>query len=37
MDPLAKIVQGFQPIMPPYNFLSEQDIADLIAYIKSLQ
>ena len=40
LDPNAKIVDGFAPnLMPPAfgNILSEQDIDDLIAYIKSLQ
>jgi cytochrome c oxidase subunit 2 len=36
-DPLAKLVEGFQPIMPTtYGFTDEQ-IADLIAYIKTLK
>lgn len=36
-DPNAKIVQGFPPVMPPFAYLSDQDIADLIAYIKTLE
>ena len=35
-DPNSQIVQGFPPAMPPFAYLSDQDIADLIAYIKSL-
>jgi cytochrome c oxidase subunit 2 len=37
VDPASQIVKGFPPAMPPYNYLTEQQIADLIAYIKSLQ
>lgn len=36
-DPLAEIVKGFPPAMPPYTWLTEQQIADIIAYIKSLE
>lgn len=37
MTPLAKIVAGYQPIMPTYQGqLSEEQIMQLIAYIKSL-
>ena len=37
MTPLAKIVAGYQPIMPTYQGqLSEEQIIRLIAYIKSL-
>jgi cytochrome c oxidase subunit 2 len=38
VDPLAKIVAGFQPVMPEgYDGqLSEQDIADIVDYIESL-
>lgn len=36
-DPAAKIVEGFQPIMPVYGNLSDEDIANLIAYIKTLK
>jgi cytochrome c oxidase subunit 2 len=36
-DPLAKIVAGFQPIMPTtYGFTDEQ-VADLIAYLKTIK
>jgi cytochrome c oxidase subunit 2 len=35
--PSAKVVSGFSPIMPTYkNQVSQQDIQNLIAYIKSL-
>ncbi len=36
VNPAAKIVKGFQPVMPPQAGLSEKDLAGLIAYIKSL-
>lgn len=36
-DPNAKVVEGFPPVMPPFAYLSDQDIADIIAYIKSLE
>jgi cytochrome c oxidase subunit 2 len=37
LRPAAKVVAGYQPVMPPYeNQLSEEDILELIAYIKSL-
>lgn len=37
MNPVAKIVAGYQPIMPTYQGqLSEDQIVQLIAYIKSL-
>jgi cytochrome c oxidase subunit 2 len=38
MFPQAKIVEGFQPIMPTFQgLLHEQDIRGLTAYIKSLK
>ncbi len=38
MDPTADIVKGFQPVMPPYKgILSDEEIAALTAYIKSLK
>jgi mono/diheme cytochrome c family protein len=37
VDPGAKIVAGYPNVMPPYAHLSDEEIADLIAYIKSLQ
>ncbi len=37
VDPGAKLVKGYGPLMPPtYTSLDEQDLLDLIAYIKSL-
>lgn len=36
-DPMSQIVKGFPPAMPPYSYLTDQQIADLIAYIKSLK
>jgi cytochrome c oxidase subunit 2 len=39
VDPNVRIVQGFRPVMPP-NFgqiLTEEQISDLIEYVKSLQ
>ncbi len=38
LDPNAKIVKGFPPAMPPFKgILSDAQIADIIAYIKTLQ
>jgi cytochrome c oxidase subunit 2 len=38
MVPTAKVVQGFQPVMPPYQGLAtEEQVLQLIAYVKSLQ
>ncbi len=36
VDPNAKVVKDYQPIMPPYSQLSDEDLKALIAYIKSL-
>ena len=37
LDPRAKIVAGYQPIMPTFKGLvSEEGLLQLIAYIKSL-
>jgi cytochrome c1 len=36
-DPMAEIVKGYPPAMPPYGHLTDQQVADLIAYIKSLE
>ena len=37
LNPAAKVVAGFQPVMPTYqNQLSEEQIFQLIQYIKSL-
>lgn len=38
LNPQAKVVAGFQPVMPTYqNVLKDRQIDALIAYIKSLQ
>ena len=38
MEPNAKIVKGYQPVMPMYKgILSDKDITALIAFIKSLK
>ena len=38
LDPRAKIVAGYQPIMPTFKgLISEEGILQLIAYVKSLQ
>jgi cytochrome c oxidase subunit II len=37
LNPQAKIVEGYQPVMPTYQgLLSEEDVMRLIAYVKSL-
>lgn len=36
LDPLAKVVAGYPPVMQPYDLTDEQ-IANLIAYIKTLK
>lgn len=36
-DPMSQIVKGFPPAMPPYSWLTAEQIADLIAYIESLK
>jgi cytochrome c oxidase subunit 2 len=38
LEPQAKVVAGFQPVMPTYQgLLKDKDVDALIAYIKSLQ
>jgi cytochrome c oxidase subunit 2 len=38
MVPSAKVVKGFQPIMPPFQgVIAEEQVIQLIAYIKSLK
>ena len=38
IDPLKHIAEGYTPIMPSYKpVLNEEDIANLIAYIKALK
>ncbi len=37
LEPAAKVVKGFQPVMPPYQgLLNDKEVDALIAYIKSL-
>lgn len=38
LNPTAKIVNGYQPVMPPYTgILKDKDIEAIIAYIKTLK
>ena len=38
LNPRAKMVTGYAPIMPPFQGqLSEDELTQLVAYIKSLQ
>jgi len=38
LKPLAKVVQGFEPVMPTYEGqIGEEEIMQLVAYIKSLK
>lgn len=38
LNPRAKITQGYENIMPPFKgALSDEDVLDLIAYVKSLR
>jgi cytochrome c oxidase subunit 2 len=38
LNPNAKLVEGFQPIMPTYQgLITEEGVLELIAYIRSLQ
>lgn len=36
LQPTAKVVEGFPPVMPPYA-LTDEEISNLIAYIKTLK
>ena len=36
VEPGAKIVEGYQNVMVPYDFLSESEVQSLVEYIKSL-
>lgn len=36
VDPSAKIVDGYDPVMAPYGHLSDSEIQSLIEYLKSL-
>lgn len=35
-DPGAKVVKGFSPVMPSFSYLKDDQIASIIAYIKSI-
>ncbi len=37
VEPAAFVVEGFGPIMPPYDTLSESDVAALVAYLLTLE
>lgn len=38
LEPQAKVVKGFQPVMPSFQGqLTEEQIADIIEFIKSLK
>jgi|GEM_PF-797074 len=37
VNPNAKLVAGYAPVMPPYNYLKEEQVQQLVAYIKSLK
>jgi cytochrome c2 len=37
VNPNKQIVAGYPPTMPPYGYLKEEQINQLIAYIKSLK
>lgn len=36
VNPNAKIVEGYDPVMAPYSYLSDAEVQSLIAYLKSL-
>ncbi len=36
VNPQAKIVEGYQGVMPAYDYLSENELQSLVEYIKSL-
>jgi cytochrome c551/c552 len=36
LKPKAKIVKGYAPVMPAFSYLKKDQIASLIAYIKSI-
>ena len=35
-EPNAFVVDGFSPLMPSFDYLSESDVTNLIAYLKTL-
>lgn len=36
VNPSARVVEGYQPVMVPYDYLSEAEIASIIAYLRTL-
>lgn len=36
VNPSDRIVEGYQPVMVPYDYLSEAEIASIIAYLRTL-
>lgn len=36
VNPNAKIVEGYDPVMAPYSFLSDDEVQSLIEYLKTL-
>ncbi|MDZ7772017.1 MAG: c-type cytochrome [Balneolaceae bacterium] len=36
VNPSEQIVEGYQPVMVPYDYLSEAEIASIIAYLRTL-
>lgn len=36
LEPGAFVVDGFSPLMPSFDYLSESDVSNLIAYLKTL-
>lgn len=36
VNPNAKIVEGYDPVMAPYSFLSDDEVQSLVVYLKSL-
>ena len=37
VNPNAKIVRGFQPVMPPFNSLRPEEVDAVVEYIKTIQ
>ncbi|MBI4308022.1 MAG: c-type cytochrome [Chloroflexi bacterium] len=35
-DPLAKVIQGFPPVMPPRMPVSDEEVRAIVAFMKSL-
>ena len=36
-EPSAFIVDGFDPLMPPFDYFSDEDVQNVIAYLKTLE